>query len=197
MKLSAIILAAGESRRMGEPKALVQFGEHRFLETIINNFHDAGVDHRLVVLGHGAADIYESVKHLPAQFLENPRYSLGQFSSLQAGVNALPLETDGAFLALVDQPQISSGIISAIKGQFIANPQMIVIPTFNGRRGHPPILPRAVLQKIASAPETETAATIIRRHPEQTLEFEVDSESILWNINTKDEVEEVCKRLGL
>lgn len=193
--LAAIILAAGESRRMGEPKALVRFGAKTFLETIVANFQDAGIEKLVVALGHDAVNILEKVQHLPVQFVINQNYSLGQFSSLQTGVAILPPETSGVFLALVDQPQIGAQVFALLKDAFLSDPQKIVVPTFAGLRGHPTILPRALFGKILSAPVTETAAKIIRRHSHLIREIQIESESILWNINTQEELAEIHRRL--
>ena len=197
MKIAAIILAAGESRRMGEPKALARFGQQSFLEAIIASFQSAGLEDLAVVLGHDASNVLGKVQHLPVQFVINKDYPSGQFSSFQTGLAALPPIVDGAFLALVDQPQIGSHIISVIKEAFLANPQKIIIPTFNGRRGHPPIFPRSVFEEIVLAPDTETATKIVRSHPELIREIQVASESVLWNINTKEELAEVRRRINL
>ncbi len=194
MEIAAIILAAGESRRMGEPKALVRYGQYSFLETVIRNFRNADIENSVVVLGHESSRILEKVQHIPAQFVINHNYSTGQFSSFQAGVTAVP-NAAGAFLVLVDQPQIGSQIISTLKEAFLTNPRSISIPTFKGRRGHPPIFPRSLFQEIVSTPPTENAATIIHRHSELVREIEIEDESILWNINTKKDLEEARFRL--
>jgi molybdenum cofactor cytidylyltransferase len=181
---------------MGEPKALVRFGRHFFLETIVANFRTAGIENPVVVLGHDAAHIQEKLGHLASRFVINKDYPCGQFSSVQTGVAALPADVEGVFLALVDQPQIGSQIIAMLKEAFLATSQKIVIPTCNGRRGHPPILPRALFEEIASAPPTENAAAIIRRHRELIREIETGDESILWNINTKQELQNLRARFN-
>ncbi len=193
--LAAIILAAGESRRMGEPKALARFGAKTFLETIVANFRDAGIEKLVVVLGHDAVNILEKVQPLPARFVINHNYSLGQFSSFQTGVAILPPETAGVFLALVDQPQIGAQVFSTIKDAFLSEPQKIVIPTFAGRRGHPTIFPRALFSEILAAPVTETAAKIIHSHAQLVQEIQIENESILWNINTHEELAEIRRRV--
>lgn len=192
----AIILAAGESKRMGEPKALVHFGEKSFLETIVANFRDAGLEKLVVVLGHDARRILKKVQHLPVQFVINHNYPSGQFSSLQCGLKLLPPDVDGVFLALVDQPHISPQLIASLKDVFLTNPQKIVIPIFSGRRGHPVILPRTLFAEMVSAPSSQNAAAIIRGHAEIIHEAAAD-ESILWNINTKEELAAVRRRCGI
>lgn len=196
VKIATIILAAGESRRMGEPKALVRYHEGSFLETIVTTYRDAGIENVVVVLGHHSARILEKVQHLTAQFVINQNYAAGQLSSFQVGVANLASEVDGVFLAPVDQPQIGVRTVSTIREKFLVEDKRIIIPTYNGKKGHPPIFPKTLFKEIVSAPLTENAAAIFHRHPELVRTIEVDDESILWNINTKKELAAVRQRLN-
>ena len=186
---SAIILAAGKSTRMGELKPLAQFGRQTFLETILQNFKNAGIEDVLIVLGYKAEQIAKELNFRPDDFTINKNYSLGQFSSVQAGVKNLKSNCTGVFLALVDQPQISPDIIAKIRKVFEENSDKIVIPTLNGKRGHPPVLPKWLFHEILIANPTQKTSEIIRSHPDKVYELEIGDESILWNINTKQDLE--------
>ncbi len=192
--LSAIILAAGESIRMGVPKALVQFDGKSFLETVISNYEDAGIENIFVILGCEATEIIENINLSSVQVVINEQYTLGQFSSFQAGVRKVGENSAGTFLSLVDQPQIGFKVIKEVKAAFETDPDNLIIPTFRGKRGHPPIFPELLFPGILSASPASTASSVIHNHVEKVCEIEVDDESILWNINTKDELAVVQKQ---
>lgn len=189
--ISAIILAAGESTRMREPKPLVRFGKQTFLETILQNFKNAGIEDILIVLGHKADQITKKLNLSPDDFTVNKNYQFGQFSSVQTGVKNLQPNCTGVFLALVDQPQIGSDIIVKIRKNFEDNPDKIVIPTLKGKRGHPPVLPKWLFHEILTANPALKTSAIIRNYAHKVSEVEIDDDSILWNMNTKQDLEKI------
>ncbi len=174
---------------MGELKPLARFGKQTFLETILQNFKNAGIEDVLIVLGYKAEQIAKELNLPPDDFTNNKNYQLGQFSSVQAGVKNLKSNCTGVFLALVDQPQIGSNVLGKIRKNFEENPDKIIIPTYNGKRGHPPVLPKWLFHEILIANPTQKTSEIIRSHPDKVYELEIGDESILWNINTKQDLE--------
>ncbi|MFQ5707336.1 MAG: NTP transferase domain-containing protein [bacterium] len=196
MKIAAIVLAAGCSVRMAEPKALVKFGPKTFLETVLVNLEQAGVAESVVVLGHAADQILDRVNLASAQFVVNKDYLLGQFSSFQTGLKKLNETVAGVFLALVDQPQIGADLLARIKQAFVERPRNIVIPTCEGRRGHPPIFPRLLFREILAAPSSQSAADLIHKNAEKVYELELAEESVLWNVNTRNDLLQIQRRLA-
>ncbi|NIR50274.1 NTP transferase domain-containing protein [candidate division KSB1 bacterium] len=181
---------------MGEPKALVRYEEQTFLETIISNFQKAGVKKVVVVLGHAADKILEIVNLDSSELVLNPNYRRGQLSSFQAGVRyVLNTKVEGAFLALVDQPQIGANVIRNLARVFEKESDKLILPTVSGKRGHPPIFPRWLFPEIVDAPLSMTAADIIRDHAPRVVEVEVADERILWNINTKEDLKKMKNKL--
>ncbi len=189
--VSAIILAAGESTRMGEPKALLPFGERSFLETIISNFRAAGIENIIVVLGHNAELILRKVNPSDAEFVINTNYKHGQFSSFQVGIKKLEPDVEGAFLALVDQPHMAVSVIAEILNGFQKNQERIVIPMFKGKRGHPPIFPRRLFNEIVSSPPSRITSDVIRSNSELVYEVQIDDARILRDIDTKQQLVEI------
>ena len=189
--ISAIILAAGKSTRMGKLKPLVRFSKQTFLETILQNFNNAGIKDVLIVLGHSADQIAKKLKLPPDNFTINKNYHFGQFSSVQAGMKNLKSTCTGVFLALVDQPQIGPDIIAKIRKVSEENSDKIVIPTLNGKRGHPPLLPKWLFHEILTANPTQKTSEIVRSHSDKVYELEIGDESILWNINTEQDLEKI------
>lgn len=194
-RVSAIILAAGKSTRMGHPKALVKFNGGSFLQTIMKNFNQAGVEDIVVVLGHDSETIAEKLRLPDKPLVINENYEMGQFSSFQTGIRALSKHTTGVFLALVDQPQIGAEVIRSLLASFLANPDRILIPTYRGHRGHPTVFPGRLFEEIRTAPATISARDILTDHQADILELEVQDESILWNINTKSDLQQIQRRM--
>lgn len=194
LKIAAIILAAGRSVRMGKPKPMVQFGGKTFFETVYSNIKNAGIENIVTVLGFAADEVAQKLELQPACYIVNKNYFLGQFSSFQAGLRKLHPNHDGVIMALVDQPQIHTIIIKHILEVFAKNPNKIIVPTCDGKRGHPPIFPKDLFSDILSAPPSQTAADIIHQHPTKTIEVEVYDDCVLGNINTKEDLQKALKK---
>ncbi|MFQ5602768.1 MAG: NTP transferase domain-containing protein [bacterium] len=195
--VSAIILAAGESKRMGHPKALMRFGKQTFLQTVISNVQQAGVESILVVLGHAKESIIPSLRNWPVEIVINENYRTGQFSSFQTALKKLKPDCAGTLLVLVDQPQIGSEVIRKVLSAFQRLPEKIIIPSYQNRRGHPPLIPQSLFQEIVQAPPDWNASALIADHAEIVHEVEVHDESILWNINTLEDLKIVNAQLNL
>src|SRR5262245_14423412 len=142
--ISAIVLAAGKSERMGRPKALLEFRGRTFLENILDTISRSSIAHTSIVVGHHRQAIDNPVAS--ASIVVNPGYEQGMVTSLQSGIRALPPKSIGAFLLLVDHPVVDVETIEAMIPS--AAPNRIVQPTFQGRRGHPVLLGMDVLREI-------------------------------------------------
>ncbi len=135
--IQAIILAAGESRRMGMPKPLLRFGPTTFLGQIASVLRQSRVDRVSVVLGAEAERIRRSIDLPEVDVVINEDYAEGQLSSLIAGLKALPSQTEAAVVCLVDNPFISPAIVNQIVDRFRQTHSPIVVPVVMGKRGHP------------------------------------------------------------
>src|SRR5438105_2241528 len=131
--IAAIVLAAGKSERMGRPKALLPIRGTTFLENILSAISQSSIEHTVVVVGHHRNEIAERLDLPDVVF--NPDYEQGMITSFQAGIRALPPGTRGALLFLVDHPIVESATIESLVAAFV--PGRIVLPVFEGRRGHP------------------------------------------------------------
>ncbi len=139
--IAGLILAAGESSRMGQDKALLTYRDRTFLETIISILREADVSRVAVVLGHHAEEIQRGVKLEDVEVVINPEYHRGQTSSLQAGLRALEsADLEAVVLCLVDHPLISADTVRALVASFRRSGAPVVIPTFQNQRGHPVLL---------------------------------------------------------
>jgi molybdenum cofactor cytidylyltransferase len=186
--ISAILLAAGESRRMGSPKALLHYQGQTFIERICTAFLTVGVDELIVVLGARAEEIGRALPVHPAlRSVVNSRYSQGQLSSLIVGIGALSPESEAAIVNLVDHPLVSSETIKAVIDSFRAAPVPIVIASYNGKRGHPVLFSRHVYGEILAAPLDQGAKVVVRKDPARVREIPLDDPGILADIDTPEE----------
>lgn len=164
-KPAGVILAAGESRRMGSPKALLVYRGATFLEHLAGLLAEK-VDPLLVVLGHDAERIRAAVNlPIPTRVLINPDYRLGQLSSLYTAIRSLQgTATPGLLVAPVDHPCIGPEVVDALLKVFDAEQPNVVVPTFEGRRGHPVIFSARLFAELVAAPLEEGARAVVRRH---------------------------------
>src|ERR1041384_4550101 len=182
----AVVLSAGESSRMGRPKALLPVGNTFFLDRIVASLRQTRVERIVVVLGHNASALEEKIRHLPVTILVNPDYSRGQLSSLQVALRALEKEAvDGIVLHLVDHPFIDARLVDRMIDEFYAAQPLIVVPVC--RRRHPVIFSRRLLPELLAAPLDEGAKSVVRAHASETLEVATDEEGITCDIDTPEE----------
>jgi molybdenum cofactor cytidylyltransferase len=186
--ISAILLAAGESRRMGSPKALLHYQGQTFIERICTAFLTAGVDELIVVLGARAEEIGRALPSYPVlRSVVNPHYFQGQLSSLMVGIGALSPESEAAVVNLVDHPMVSTETIKAVIDSFRTAPLPIVIASYEGKRGHPVLFSSQVYGEIFAAPLDQGAKVVVRKDPARVREIPLDDPGILADIDTPEE----------
>ena len=185
--VSAIVLAAGKSERMGRPKALLQFRGRTFLENILEAISRSSIKSTCVVLGHHREAIERSMR-LPSVVF-NPDYEQGMITSLQAGIRALPPGIIGSFLFLVDHPLVDTLTIEAMIPSLA--PNLIVQPTFEGRRGHPVLLGVEILKEILELPVLQGADAVVRKDPGRIIEVPVNTPGILVDVDTPEEYQKL------
>jgi molybdenum cofactor cytidylyltransferase len=188
--LAAVILSAGASSRMGRPKALLPYREGTFLEHLIEVTRDPRIGVTRVVLGAGADGIRTAAKLDSSIVAFNPDWEKGQLSSIRAGLrNLAETEIDGIVLCPVDHPLVSARLVSELVARFYESKKGIVLPTFNGRRGHPAIFSKALFGQLLAAPDDQGARAVVWAHPGEVLEVPTEEEGILLNINDPDMLE--------
>jgi CTP:molybdopterin cytidylyltransferase MocA len=139
-KISAIILAAGYSSRMGTLKPILKLGDKTILERTIRLFRDLGIEYVIVVVGHGAEETMPIAHDCGARAIMNRQFDRGMFSSVQAGAEALRPESEAFFVLPVDIPLVRSQTIRDLLEAYQVGKSKIVVPVFRGKRGHPPLI---------------------------------------------------------
>ncbi len=182
--LAAAILAAGESKRMGQPKALVPFQGSTFLEHLIAATRHARVGITRVVLGAGAERIRERLTIEPAWIVVNGDWPKGQLSSIHAAIRSLPVgATEGILVCPVDHPLISADLVKRLIAAFDAGEKLIVLPRFGGRRGHPVIFRADLYEELLAASTEVGARQVVWNHAANVMEVETEEEGVILNLN--------------
>ena len=185
----AILLAAGESRRMGQPKALLPWQGTSLLAHQVAAIRSAGVDRVVVVLGHRADELQGELGGVNGvTWAVNPDYLQGKTTSVKVGVSAAGVEQAGTLLILnVDQPR-SAATIRALLELHREKDGLITIPEYNGKGGHPIILDASLLDELREIDEeTLGLKAVVRRHAEATRRVDLANPEVLWDLNTPEE----------
>ena len=181
MKTAGLILAAGESRRMGFPKALLEWRGQTFLDSLIGAL--AGYcDPVIVVLGADAARIRSGLRR-EAGFVTNPDYRLGQLTSMQCGLRSVPAESAGVLFTLVDHPNVGPQTLAALLRLDPERLPLLRIPRHQGRRGHPIFFSRALLPEFLALPPEGAARDVVQRHSAEIEYLDVPDAGILDDVD--------------
>ncbi len=182
--LAAVILAAGESQRMGSPKPLLDYHGRPFLEHLIGVTRHPKISLTRVVLGANAEEIRDRLKLDPATVVVNPQWEKGQLSSIQAGLCSLPPgATDGILLCLVDHPLITASLVGELVESYYSAEKLIVLPTHKGKRGHPVIFSSRLYAELLAAPLETGARAVVWAHTADLLEVPTVEEGVVLNLN--------------
>jgi CTP:molybdopterin cytidylyltransferase MocA len=189
---AAIILAAGASRRMGTPKALLDFNGETFLDRLIRIFAPVSTA-TIVVLGKHAAAIRSGIVQ-DAHFIVNAQPELGQLSSLQCGLRAIPPRAERIFFTPVDCPAILAETPVSLLAQFRSDTPFVV-PRFEGHHGHPVLCNANVAPEFLSLPPSASARDIVHRHTGATRYVDLSDPGILRDVDDPADYQALAKAI--
>ncbi|MCI0890154.1 MAG: nucleotidyltransferase family protein [Chloroflexi bacterium] len=193
--IAAILLAAGESTRMGEPKALLPWGGTSLIEYQVRQLSEAGVDEIVVVLGHAADGIRAKVPDI-ARVVVNLQYREGRATSLRAGAGSLPDNVGPIVVLNVDQPRPAE-LLRSLLAAHEAGASPITRPAFEERHGHPPVLDGALLDELRAVEEALFGLRgVMTAHANDVIDIDLEDERVLVSFNTPEEYEEAVAKFG-
>jgi molybdenum cofactor cytidylyltransferase len=186
--ITAVILAAGQSRRMGKPKINLPWKNTTVLGAIVEILFESGIVDIVIVTGEAPVHGLVEQEGLRLYFIKNPRAAeSGMLVSLQIGLRQVKSHMDAVMVVLGDQPQIESKVVQALVREFSNKKGSIIVPSFRMRRGHPLIIGKPFWENLLSLPSEKSLRDFLDSQIQKTIYVNVDSESILQDLDTPDD----------
>jgi molybdenum cofactor cytidylyltransferase len=193
-RVSAVILAAGTSSRMGTAKQLLPLGKNTVLTQTIDNVRQAAVDEIILVLGASAETIRQQLPPSPGKVVVNQAYAQGMASSLREGLSAVDEQSNAALIILGDQPFIRPQTLDQILAEYRRSGAQIVIPSYQGNRGNPVLLDRSVFSEVMALQGDVGCRAIFCNHVQGILKVEVEDQGVLLDIDDPDDYQRLTSK---
>lgn len=186
--VAAIILAAGLSRRMGQPKMLLPWGDTSVIAAIVQKLDAAQIQPICVVVGALKDEIADALGQLPVQLVFNSRFQEDSMVlSLQAGLASLPDEIQAALVVLGDQPQLSADVINLLLDAYNSSGSALIVPSYQMRRGHPWLIDRSLWAEVRILAPGDTLRRFLNSNAENIFYIDTDLESVIQDLDTPDD----------
>ena len=193
--VSAILLAAGKSERMGQNKLLLPFGGRTVIQRTLDSLIASRVGEVIVVLGSKAQEINQSIGGRRALVVLNPNYAKGMSTSLITGLGMVNSQARFVMVALGDQPLITPRVYNQLIEAALGSDKGIILPVYKGERGNPIVISTRYRAEMLKQTGDIGGRELLKAHPEDVLEVLVDCEGVIVNINTEEEYEKRLKGL--
>lgn len=182
-----LILAAGESKRMGQPKLLLPYGEGTVIESVLKAAHGSRLNATLVVCPPRDARILELVERFSFQVVINPQPEKGMLSSVVIGLNRIPQEAEAVVVILGDQPAVASSLIDLLIIGYRVKGSGIIVPVYKQKRGHPVLLDLKYREEISQLNPEIGLRALLRMYPDDVLEIPVNEPAAVLDIDTPED----------
>ncbi|RJQ49010.1 MAG: HD domain-containing protein [Desulfobacteraceae bacterium] len=192
---SAVIPAAGFGSRMGHLKPLLPLDGRTAVERLISIFRENGIEDIYVVVGHRQSEIIRILESAGVQIVENPWFQEGMFSSIVQGVRRMASDTDAFFILPADIPLVRPVTIRLLLSENKKNPGKIVHPCFQGKRGHPPLIPGELMDPILKDRSEGGLRSFLEEHRHLAVDLEVPDRNILFDLDDPEDYREALSRL--
>ena len=196
--ISAIVLAAGQSTRMGQPKLILPWKETTVIGQVVKTLINSGLDEIIVVTGGAQHQVKSNLQEFPVRFVSNPRFESTEMTySLQIGMTTLRKDTEAIMVTLGDQPQIEISVVEDIIKLYRQTRSYLVIPSYKRRRGHPWLIDHHLFPKITELNEDETLRDFLDQHQDEIRYLQVNEESVLQDLDTLADYQKFQKNLKM
>jgi len=186
--ITAVILAAGESKRMGQPKMLLPWGNETVLTHVISVFQSAGVEDILIVTGGAREQVEGLLSSMYVRTMYNEEHVSGEMlSSIQCGVRSLTRQTQAVLIGLGDQPQVQERSVRSVCEAYLASKSNLVVPSYRMRRGHPWLVAHPLWEALLAMKSPQSPRDFLNAHREEISYVEVDDPNILADLDTPED----------
>jgi molybdenum cofactor cytidylyltransferase len=188
--IGAVILAAGQSQRMGRPKMTLPWGDATVIGQVVRTLTTAGVKEIVAVTGGARQQVEQALDGLSVRTAFNPRFVQDEMAfSLQVGLEALPEDIEAALVVLGEQPQMECEVVQAVIDTYNQTRPLLVVPSFQMRRGHPWIIARPLWAAVLALHPPQTLREVINAYAGQIIYLNVERDSILRDLDTAADYE--------
>ena len=192
-KISAILLAAGESKRMGVSKLALPWGRKTVLERCVDVLVRSNIKEVVVVLSDRTKALGSRLRGPKVRRVINPNYERGMSTSIRRGVQAVDRKSDGMLIALGDQPLLRTKTINALIHALVQEKGKIIVPIFRGRRGHPVLFGPTFAKELLQLKGDVGARSLLQRHPKSVFEVRTRSEGVVVDVDTWNDYRRVSQ----
>ena len=192
-KISGILLAAGESCRMGEPKLSLPWGKGTLIESVVDNFLESTIFELIVVVGANRDPMKKVLASRPLHIVENSYYREGMSTSIRQGVEAASSQAEGYLIGLGDQPLITTGIINSLIAFFAEGKAGIAVCANEGKNGHPVVFARKFRQALCVLTGDRGGRELMKQYAAEVKQVEVGSKAIFKDIDTPEDYQKLTR----
>jgi molybdenum cofactor cytidylyltransferase len=186
--VSAIVLAAGQSKRMGQPKMALPWGNTTVIGQVVKTLLQSGLEEIIVVTGGARDQVEQALQESPVRFVYNPDYGGGEMIySLQAGLAVLGEDVDAALVALGDHPQMELAVVQLVLEEFAHTRAALVVPSYQMRRGHPWVISRSLWRVVLSMRPPDTLRDLLSSFDDRIHYVLVGAPTILLDLDTPED----------
>jgi CTP:molybdopterin cytidylyltransferase MocA len=192
IQVSAILLAAGSSRRMEQLKQLLPLHDKPIIRHCLDNLITSGIENIVAVLGYRGDEVLAAIQEMPVQIVLNENQESEMAESVRIGLRAIAEKSSGVLVCLSDHPLVSVDTLKSLMQCFVETPDKIIIPLYKGKRGHPTLFPRNVIEEIF---EAGTLRDIIDKNRTMLRFLNVQDEGVILDMDTKEDYERIRKKI--
>jgi molybdenum cofactor cytidylyltransferase len=197
LRVAAVVLAAGGSKRMGQSKQLLPVRGRPMVRHVTEVVCAANLEQVVVVVGAEAGPVGSALADLPVEIAINEAWAEGMSTSMQAGLRALREEIQAVLIVLADQPALTIALLDRLVTRYRATGAAIVAPFYRGRRGNPVLFDRSLFSELLAAEGDRGGREVLARHREQAEQVDVDDPAVVMDVDTWQDYESVRDDKGL
>lgn len=194
--ITTIILAAGESTRMGAHKMLLPYNGRTVIEHIVKEVGESPISEIVVVTGHNATDVTDCLTDSTARIVLNEHYREGMLSSVRCGLGEMSPESTAALICLGDQPSLRTQTITTLLDHHATSEKGILVPTYNDKRGHPLLIAAHYREEILTHYDDVGLRGLLQAHPNDLETLPLNTDAILQDIDTPEDYQAALRALG-